>query len=45
MKGDNYVVIACVEMTEKLILHINYVNSIILSFIVICSMNKFNNTI
>ena len=45
MKGDYYVVIACVEMTEKLILNINCVTSIIRCFIVIYSMNKFNNTI
>jgi len=44
MKRDKYVVIAYVEMTEKLILHINYVTSI-LRFIVICPMNKFSNTI
>ena len=45
MKGDNYVVIAYVELTEKLILSINYVTSIMRCFIAICPMNKFNNTI
>jgi len=44
MKRVKYAVNAYVEMTEKLILHINYVTSI-LRFIVVCSMNKFSNTI